>query len=388
MEASKPAPRKIHLDFIEGMRATAALVVLVNHAYGQIWNEAAHEYPPPVLGILTYSLAVGHLAVSVFIAISGFCLMMPVTRGSGELQGGWLLFFKRRARRILPPYYAALLLSLALIVTIIGKPTGTLWDVCIGIRLTDLISHFVLMQHFFGTGKINYAFWSISLEWQIYFLFPLLVLCFKRFGAPLTVLVALALGYSVPIFVDASHERILRANLHFFGLFALGMAAARVAFAKEERIAKVRGQVPWALVALGLIALMVGLVAHWGWLESQYHWPLLDVFSASTAGALLIAAMQSEKNPVRRVFEVKPLVWVGRFSYSLYLIHAPLMQVFWQYVLRPFGMLGTPGFFLLTFVGMPLILIIAYGFYRLAEAPFIGSRAAAPVATATPPAAG
>ena len=51
----------------------------------------------------------GHYAVAVFIVLSGFCLMLPVTRDpNGRLPGGFAAYLGRRARRILPPYYAAL----------------------------------------------------------------------------------------------------------------------------------------------------------------------------------------------------------------------------------------------------------------------------------------
>ena len=71
-EAPSRGP-KIHLDYIDGMRAAAALVV-VNHSYAQAWCAFYGQFPPPEFAFLSYSLAVGHLAVSVFIVISGFCL--------------------------------------------------------------------------------------------------------------------------------------------------------------------------------------------------------------------------------------------------------------------------------------------------------------------------
>jgi len=386
METVKPAAApRVHLDFIEGMRASAALMVLLNHAYGQIWNSTKDDFPPPALAFLTDTLVTGHLAVSVFICISGFCLMLPIARGNGTLSGGPLLFFKRRARRILPPYYAALLLALLLIATVIGKPTGSLWDVCIAIRPSDLVSHVLLLQHFFGTGRINYSFWSISLEWQIYFFFPLLVVGFRKLGVPLTALLALALGYSVPIFVGAQHERLLRANLHFFGLFAIGMVAARIAFAKEESWQWARQRFPWAGAALALIALMTGLILSWGWLDAIAHWPFLDLLSALSAGSLLLAAAQSPQNPVRRVFELRPLVSIGRFSYSLYLVHAPILQLVWQFVIRPLGLTGAPAFGVLAVLATPLVLAFAQLFYRLVEAPFVSSRPR-PAVAAVPPA--
>lgn len=380
------APR-IHLDFIEGMRASAALMVLVNHGYAQIWDPALDQFPSAFLSLLTNSLVTGHLAVSVFICISGFCLMLPVARGDGTLKGGALLFFKRRARRILPPYYAALFLSLFLIATVIGKPTGTLWDVCIGIRWTDLVSHLVLMQHFFGTGKINYSFWSISLEWQIYFLFPLLVAAFKKFGPGLTWLVSLAMGYAVTLLVSPSHERIHRANLHYLGLFVLGMVAAQIAFSEAPAARRVRERAPWSALALLFVVVQVILIGHWGWSAAIDHWPLLDLLSASSAAFMLVASVRPGSNPIRSLFELRPLVSIGRYSYSLYLVHAPLMQLFWQFVLKPLGLHGGLAFAVLSLFGTPLILGFAQIFYRLVEAPFVSSRAAARVA-AVPPTAG
>src|SRR5688572_23981724 len=127
--ASAPAAAaRPHLAHIDGLRALAALVVFVNHAYAQVWNPGRGQFPDGVFSPFTYSLVAGHLCVTVFIVISGFCLALPVVATDGELRGGALAFFKRRARRILPPYYGAVALCLALIYTVIGDKTGTLWD--------------------------------------------------------------------------------------------------------------------------------------------------------------------------------------------------------------------------------------------------------------------
>src|SRR5579884_1165265 len=158
------------------MRALAAYVVFVNHAYAQVWPPWLPALPPRFLSMFSYSLVAGHLSVSVFIVISGFCLTLPVCRAGGELRGGVRGFLTRRARRILPPYYGALAFCLVLIWTVIGRPTGSLWDVPIRVTPVAVAAHALLVQDLFGTGAINYVFWSIAVEWQIYFLFPLLVL--------------------------------------------------------------------------------------------------------------------------------------------------------------------------------------------------------------------
>src|SRR3954467_10500924 len=110
--AESPPPR-IHLMQVEGMRAIAALVVFVNHAYAQVWSPQHGRPPGGILSAFSYFLVAGHLSVTVFIVISGFCLTLPVV-STGELRGGMFEFLKRRARRILPPYYGALVLCLAL----------------------------------------------------------------------------------------------------------------------------------------------------------------------------------------------------------------------------------------------------------------------------------
>src|SRR5581483_5580771 len=79
---------------------------------------------------LRRALSYGHDAVAVFIVLSGYCLMLPVVRGGGELAGGFAGYISRRARRILPPYYVTLVVSLLLIwsVPALQRPSGTTWD--------------------------------------------------------------------------------------------------------------------------------------------------------------------------------------------------------------------------------------------------------------------
>jgi peptidoglycan/LPS O-acetylase OafA/YrhL len=64
-------------------------------------------------------------------------------------------------------------------------------------------------------------------------------------------------------------------------------------------------------------------------------------------------------------------VFVGTFSYSLYLIHAPLLQIMWQYVLTPLGVSRNVQFSLLMTLGLALVLLVSYGFFLLFEAPFL-----------------
>lgn len=96
--ASETSLAPVRLDYLDGLRALAALYVVLHHAWLTIWSAEYYKQPVGVLAALTGWLAYGHFAVSAFIVISGFSLMLPVARG-GVLKGGARRFFKKRARR-------------------------------------------------------------------------------------------------------------------------------------------------------------------------------------------------------------------------------------------------------------------------------------------------
>jgi peptidoglycan/LPS O-acetylase OafA/YrhL len=383
--AVRPArgPGTLHLAHVEGLRALAAYVVFVNHAYAQAFRGGL-AVPPWYLAPFTFSMIAGHLSVAVFIVISGFCLMLPVVRAGGHLRGGTAGFLKRRARRILPPYYGSVALCLALIWTIIGKPTGTLWDFPIVVSTEAVISHVFLLQDFFATSRINYVFWSIAVEWQIYFLFPILVFCWRRFGPRATVTTAMVVGYALR--VGLADTRVARGAPHFLGLFTLGMLAAYVVQRDDPGAARARDRFPWGGVAIACAAVVGVLGGLWGWQTSQdrFHW--LDFPAGIAAMCILVIASRGD-GFLKRVLSLKPLVFIGTFSYSVYLIHAPLLQIIWQYALNPLHLERVPMFAALMVPGALAILGAAYAFFRVFEEPFMKQPAAPPAAAAVPPAA-
>jgi peptidoglycan/LPS O-acetylase OafA/YrhL len=62
---------------------------------------------------------------------------------------------------------------------------------------------------------------------------------------------------------------------------------------------------------------------------------------------------------------------VGTFSYSVYLVHAPLLQILWQYVLHPAGADNATIFAFLMTLGFAMILGASYLFFRVFEEPFM-----------------
>jgi len=370
--AADQAPRKVHLTHVEGLRALACLTVYVNHAYAQTWERTGPEFAhPPYLFRLF--MVFGHLAVTVFIVISGFCLALPVIDHGGRLRGGTLDFFRRRARRILPPYYGALVVSLALIATIIGKPTNTLWDIPIVIDWKAVVAHALLVQDMFRTGRINYVLWSIAVEWHIYFLFPLFVWGTVRFGIFRVAMAAMVLGFAARFAAEGT--RFARPCPQYVGLFALGMLAAYIVRSKRPEFERAKQSPYWGWAALGLCALVVGLCVHWTIPVAATRFHYLDLPAGVMAMAILVHSSLRPQAPFSRVLNFRGLAFVGTFSYSVYLLHAPLLQVIWQYVLDPLRLSLGQTFAALMTVGLGAILVLSYGFFKVCEEPFMRSPA-------------
>ena len=77
---------------------------------------------------------------------------------------------------------------------------------------------------------------------------------------------------------------------------------------------------------------------------------------------------------MRQWISWKPLVFVGTFAYSIYLIHAPLVQIAWQYGVNPLHLGSLMTFIILVVAGVPLILGLSYLFFLLCERPFLNTK--------------
>ncbi|MCC2668550.1 MAG: acyltransferase 3 [Armatimonadetes bacterium] len=358
------APR-FHLGFIDGLRALAALFVVLCHA----WYEPSNGFYASRL-MNKLGLSYGHLAVDVFIVVSGFCLMLPLTRKGGVIQSvsG---FYWRRVRRILPPYYAAVALSALFIVTVAGRVTGTVWDNSLPLTAQQLVAHGLLVHNLplqIPGGAINYPLWSIATECQIYLLMPALVVSLRRFGALLT------LGWTVLLGVVLTFGfggALASALPWYLSLFCMGVLAAQQCGKPQPLGAGwARGG---AYVLFGVVALTI--VAK-GKDFFNGHLIVMDTLTGAATALLLVASLQdAEKQAhwITRLLSWKPLVGVGAFSYSLYLVHAPALHGLYLLYNGLFH-LPTERMFLLLAVSIPLIVGLSYLFHLAFERPFLNTR--------------
>ncbi|GAB4460758.1 MAG: hypothetical protein OHK0029_25150 [Armatimonadaceae bacterium] len=362
------------LAFIEGIRAIAALIVVWNHIFAEVFPLYAVTVPSSLF-LHGYSMVLGHLSVTTFIVLSGFCLMLPVVR-DGEIKPLDIRrFFIRRAQRILPPYYFALLLSLGLVWFLQGRPLGIHFDSAVGVRPSDIIAHFLLLQNVFGTGKINYVFWSIATEWHLYFTFPFLLQAFRRFNPVNSTLSVVVLGIILQIFVQDS--RLGRANVHYVGFFAAGMLASLISSRYANFPFPNNQRRLLAGISMACILIVSLCFANWGWYQSHRMFVFYDIFVGIFTFCLLILCSVEESNPFRRFLSWHPLAFIGNYSYSLYLMHVPVIAVFLGFVVRPLGLSNINEYYLMLILGTIVVLVCSYAFFFVFERPFLKSRQSA-----------
>lgn len=381
---NKEAEEGSSLLYIDGLRAIAAVYVLLHHAVLQYYN-AGTEGLQGIPKLLVYTLGQGQLFVDLFIVLSGYCLMRPVLKAGYDLRGGSIAFFKKRIIRILPTYFMAMLLSLLLIWLFIGKPTGTHWDVSLPVNLADVFTHTLLINDIFKDHAftINHSFWSISVECRIYLAFPIMVLLWKKRGPWITIVaffIVSVLTYQLLYFAQSISQAI---NLYTPGfspyilLFLFGMLAADFVHAKS-RLYALGTRLPWGVLFTASVIVFAATRVYINktYVDAQtfsYQWinitfglvcAVLLVLCANPGNSKLTASSLS-------FLSWKPLAFVGTFAYSLYLVHAPLLQILTQYLIAPLHLSRFNELLLLLALSMLIIIPLAYLFFRLCEMPLI-----------------
>ncbi|GAB3586059.1 acyltransferase family protein [Hymenobacter daeguensis] len=373
-----PISQTKHLSYLDGFRALMALYVVVHHASHYFGLDADASRPYHLLYMLSSK---GHYAVDIFIVISGYCLFLPVGRNNGALRDNYWGFIKKRARRILPPYYIATTVSILIVFLLwLSNKQPVRLEPLDKITGWDLLTHLVLIQDAFveTANSLNHALWSISVEWRIYFLFPVIVVLLRRFNA-VTVLV-LAAAVVLVAFTVARYFGlnlgITGINPHYLLLFILGIIAAKASYLTADAVDKRHSLMGWYVV-FGILALLTA-VADWRTEWESYeidvlgtNYVLLDVLVGLSSACLLVIVARGGFSYLRKLLSWQPLSLTGTFAYSIYLIHAPLLEAIYVYLLTPLYISPFAGILFMDVVGVVFIIAISYLFYLLAEKPFM-----------------
>lgn len=290
---------------LDGVRAVSIALVLVFHL-GAPW------------------LPGGYLGVSVFFTLSGFLitsLLLSERANSGRIDVR--AFYVRRLRRLLPASLLCLtgIAVLASVGTIAARSDlrlGVLGAVLQVANWEQLLGNQSYADLFLAPSPVDH-FWSLAIEEQFYWVWPLAI-------AGLTAMTArriahVLMGAFVALGVGALvTAQVLGGDAAYFASwarFAEIVAGAALAALLHGR--RVPARAAWLAVPclVAVCALAVVTPSGRGW-AYEGGLPLFAVLSSGLVLGVLAPG------PVASLLAREPIPWIGRISYGLYLFHWPV----------------------------------------------------------------
>jgi len=372
-----------HFHLFDGLRAVAATAVFGLHiwyimGFGDLGHAVDVVGVQGLMGIADVMLNLGYLGVALFFVISAFLLYRPFYRARiyGHRRPNLKSYFIRRAVRILPAYWVAL--------TIIGLLDNHsdlfTWHGFVGWYLLT----FIYSDGSFILNQILPA-WTICVEASFYVFLPLWSLFAARIARnsknpfrvellSLAVLAASSVVWKLVVLhnlvgPDTAKRGmiVLPASLD---VFAAGMALAVVSVRYEEQIrsgelsAALRSGALWWVAALIGYGAMCALVDGRSVFGGDPHAAILliSLMKIPICIAIAIPAVfgpgtsERRAGPVRDLLGSKPVQWVGKVSYGLYLWH--IFVIMHLKKGGPFGI--TPLFPNAAIELLPIVALVAY----------------------------
>jgi peptidoglycan/LPS O-acetylase OafA/YrhL len=330
--AVAPPPGNPRFPLFDGLRAVAALSIVVTHASGITSFNTVND----PFGAITARLNAG---VAVFFVISGFLLYRPfvAARLEGSERPSAGRFWWRRALRILPAYWVALAVL-------------SIWP---GLTLpaSDVWRHVLLVQNLDtrtlaeGIGPA----WSLCIEAEFYLALPFLALAADRLFArrrhalrdELLVIgalarVALAVRPIGP--ADSAAHPYQTTMPGMFLWFAPGMAMAVVSahwhasgWPRWGAWLGERAALCWVAAFVVLVlTTQIGLPRGLDFRYSDRTWFGEHVLYATFAALIVMPAVVGDgrRGLPQRLLGTRLMAWLGLVSYGVFLYHLPPMPKF------------------------------------------------------------
>jgi peptidoglycan/LPS O-acetylase OafA/YrhL len=269
----------------------------------------------------------GYLAVDLFFVLSGFVMALNYgTLFRDEIRPAvFLQFLARRLTRLYPIYGTILLFRLAYTALRYGRfDLQRPWIAApMAHPAVEIPANLLLVQAWGICPSSIGPAWSVSTEWGAYFVFPalaMLALWRGRSTAGLVCAGAAGLIAATALLdahtpyhegaLDAWDGRTMVPLMRCLGGFTLGMLTWRVS--TDAVVARIAGNslACWAC----LVWLLAGIA--WGAPDAAIY----PVFPS------LVLCLACGENAVAAPFTVRPVIWLGEISYSLYVLHIFLLH--------------------------------------------------------------
>lgn len=288
--------KKMRIDSITGLRGLAALIVVYSHTVS--WFSLPLK--------INFS---GEVGVTIFFSLSGF-LMAYLYIGKNFSATEVTEYAISRFSRIAPAYLFILLLSY--------------------FTYTNIDPHFVydisngnILRHVLFSGNVS-VFWSITPEVEFYFLFVLIWAAASRYLTQFDIvgIIFLVLGSVLLLsYRDVFPGTFVGAKLHYFlfGIIA-GIFRSRI---NTDQNSKAITVLHLTLVSL-IVLLESGLVSFPFTSNNEFYSSLLTAIY----GAFLVFSFTFPSAIGKFIFENKFIIFCGECSFSIYLLHMPVIYVY------------------------------------------------------------
>lgn len=366
-----PVPRIVA---IEGLRAWLAWSVVFYHLMSATNIDS-------YLNVVERADAIGAGAVKIFMIVSGFVITgLLLTR-----KEPWLPFITRRAFRLFPAYWIALGLGAIAMLIRPDVFANVAWasdpvfradlahhaaglQAVADAPVEQTLYHVTLLQGLpppaympYSSNTILGPAWSLTVEWQFYLVAPFLVwMALTQARALVLVVVAAVLlvvlnrGWQGDLVAPA-------ALLNFVYLFVVGIFS-RIAL---PHIPKHPGFGWAAAAAIAAIGIETGI----SW--SIAIWLAFVVLIARTPDTAHQARPGLLDRAFKAAFESRIATYLGDRSYSVYILHSPILVFAGYFVYPLFGHSRIEAFFAMLVVVVPVVLVASDLMYRFVERPMI-----------------
>lgn len=361
MERWAAVARYEALDALRGLGAIIVLffhVLTLNSAFGFIVESGIYWLPVRIF-------FGGHQAVVLFFVLSGFALFLMYESLEKTVPRAAAIFVLSRWVRLYPVYIFSIFLAI-LIYWLLGREGYEGYPFMDGAAYVDFrlgdkdIWGHLSMVGVFDVLALNAPIWSVVVEMRISIIFPLIYFAVKY--APVGLLVACLtafLGLASLLYFEVdmkAHEWL--ATLRYLIFFVFGALLA----SNIERVARAFSGLPRSqsigLLVISFAAYAYGYSDWWGWWQAV----LGELLVGLGACGLMVASISRPA-----FFRGLGLAWLGRISFSLYLVHFPCLIAIYA-VLG--GSLGEPW---IGVLGMAVSIAVAMGVWRFVELPALSA---------------
>jgi peptidoglycan/LPS O-acetylase OafA/YrhL len=278
---------------IDGLRALAILAVIACHSI-RPWEWSR----------------IGARGVDLFFVVSGLCLSLAFfqRRAAGDISPfDYCAFAWARLRRILPPYYASLMLFAGLSFTAFAWPFIALHHFTPP-TLAEYAQYFMFSYEDMFYPHANPVYWTLALEVRWYLLFPFILALYVRSKiafAILSVVSYAAYSAGFPLL-----------DMGTLPCFMLGIVASDIYVRGWLANVYIRRFLPLLTFCIFCIASLQQYSTPW-WTPVDHIYPLFHIASF----CIVVCAL----GPCSHLFSTGILRIVGRASYSIYLVHLPVI---------------------------------------------------------------